>query len=47
MHRRLTPFAATHHFDQIDAARKSQMAALAKINPHKTTMARLLFMASA
>ena len=37
------PCAATDRFRQIDAARKSQMAALATINPHKTTMARLLF----
>jgi hypothetical protein len=43
--RTLTPLpcAATDRFRQIDAARKSQMAALATINPHKTTMARLLF----
>jgi hypothetical protein len=42
-HRRLTLSPRRIISGQIDAARKTQMAALAKINPYKTTMVRLLF----
>jgi hypothetical protein len=42
-HRRLTLSPRRIISGQIDAARNTQMAALAKINPYKTTMAGLLF----
>jgi hypothetical protein len=42
-HRRLTLSPRRIISGQIDAARKTQMAALAKTNPYKTTMAGLLF----